>query len=156
MFFNLLSNACKFTQDGLVTVTLENFFIDTKDENHQRWIRISVTDTGIGMTEDQPEIPKGGGGYVYLIKDSDYTANKQEHIFVDTSIPNLIMTLPSNPTLGDTVIVADMTGNAITNNVTIGRGNKTIMGLAEDFILDVSSSEVKFTYSNEANGWRVS
>jgi len=117
------------------------------------FVNIAVS---IGMTEDQPEIPKGGGGYVYLIKDSDYTANKQEHIFVDTSIPNLIMTLPSNPTLGDTVIVADMTGNAITNNVTIGRGNKTIMGLAEDFILDVSSSEVKFTYSNEANGWRVS
>jgi PAS domain S-box-containing protein len=46
---NMMSNACKFTQDGKITLRLET--IET-DENH-RWYDISVTDTGIGISEEQ-------------------------------------------------------------------------------------------------------
>ena len=46
--FNLLSNACKFTKEGTVTLAAARENIDGDD-----WIRFSVADTGIGMTLEQ-------------------------------------------------------------------------------------------------------
>jgi PAS domain S-box-containing protein len=46
---NLVSNACKFTQNGEVLLTLN---INEGDEN-QAWYEISVKDTGIGMSPEQ-------------------------------------------------------------------------------------------------------
>ena len=45
---NLLSNAAKFTQNGKVTLTVSRVAIDASD-----WVKISVEDTGVGMTVDQ-------------------------------------------------------------------------------------------------------
>jgi adenylate cyclase len=45
---NLLSNANKFTDHGTITVDVEQRAEDGCD-----WITIAVTDTGIGMTEEQ-------------------------------------------------------------------------------------------------------
>ena len=45
---NLLSNAAKFTQNGKVTLAVTRESIDKSD-----WIRISVTDSGVGMSSDQ-------------------------------------------------------------------------------------------------------
>ena len=47
IFTNLLSNACKFTQNGYVTVLAK------EPEEHPGWIEISIRDTGIGMNDDQ-------------------------------------------------------------------------------------------------------
>ena len=46
--FNLLSNACKFTENGLITLSTSIEKMDGKD-----WVSFRVTDTGIGMTRDQ-------------------------------------------------------------------------------------------------------
>jgi PAS domain S-box-containing protein len=48
--FNLLSNACKFTEEG--TIWLE---VSPETEDGKRWLKFKVRDTGIGMTEDQME-----------------------------------------------------------------------------------------------------
>jgi PAS domain S-box-containing protein len=45
--FNLLSNACKFTEGG--TVTLE---VERKPVNGADWVVFRVVDTGIGMTDE--------------------------------------------------------------------------------------------------------
>jgi signal transduction histidine kinase/ActR/RegA family two-component response regulator len=50
ILFNLLSNACKFTDHG--NISLE---VDRSAEESQNWIRFRVTDTGIGMTPKQQE-----------------------------------------------------------------------------------------------------
>ena len=49
--FNLLSNACKFTQNGSVTMKVEREF--ASERRDADWIVVSVTDTGIGMTPEQ-------------------------------------------------------------------------------------------------------
>jgi len=46
--FNLLSNACKFTEHGTITLKAER----TREEKGE-WVTFKVTDTGIGMTPDQ-------------------------------------------------------------------------------------------------------
>ncbi|HZE48310.1 MAG TPA: ATP-binding protein, partial [Jatrophihabitantaceae bacterium] len=46
--FNLLSNAAKFTDHGVITLTAE-----TELRDGVRWVRFVVSDTGIGMTENQ-------------------------------------------------------------------------------------------------------
>jgi len=46
--FNLLSNAAKFTEDGTITISIE-----TEKVMDKEWLEISVTDTGIGMNEEQ-------------------------------------------------------------------------------------------------------
>jgi len=51
ILFNLLSNAAKFTQHGLISLE-----IDTEIIHDQRWLSCRVKDTGIGMTPAQLEI----------------------------------------------------------------------------------------------------
>jgi signal transduction histidine kinase/CheY-like chemotaxis protein len=50
VLFNLLSNACKFTEHG--TISLE---VDQEKEGIQDWIRFRVTDTGIGISTQQKQ-----------------------------------------------------------------------------------------------------
>ena len=47
---NLLSNACKFTEDGEVTFTVERDRAEGQD-----WLRFTVADSGIGMSPEQTE-----------------------------------------------------------------------------------------------------
>ncbi len=48
ILFNLLSNACKFTEKG--TVTLD---VTRERADEQEWVQFRVEDTGIGMTAEQ-------------------------------------------------------------------------------------------------------
>lgn len=45
---NLLSNASKFTNNGLLKLSVERMV-----QNEESWIQFTMTDTGIGMTDDQ-------------------------------------------------------------------------------------------------------
>jgi CheY-like chemotaxis protein len=50
ILLNLLSNACKFTDHGLVTLKVDRTSIDGRD-----WLRFQVGDTGIGIAPQQKE-----------------------------------------------------------------------------------------------------
>jgi signal transduction histidine kinase len=45
---NLIGNACKFTRGGLINVTASQVMVD-----QGTWLRVSIRDSGIGMTEEQ-------------------------------------------------------------------------------------------------------
>ena len=53
--FNLLSNACKFTEKGTITLNAARVCSDEKctSESGKEWFVFSVSDTGIGMTPEQ-------------------------------------------------------------------------------------------------------
>jgi signal transduction histidine kinase/ActR/RegA family two-component response regulator len=46
--FNLLSNACKFTKSGTVTVTM-----GLENRSNENWLVFNITDTGIGISPEQ-------------------------------------------------------------------------------------------------------
>jgi len=48
IMLNLVSNACKFTERGSVTLSVARTTVDGED-----WLELSVTDTGIGMSKEQ-------------------------------------------------------------------------------------------------------
>ena len=48
IILNLLSNACKFTENGDIRISAHRDDIGGRD-----WLRLSVSDTGIGMTDEQ-------------------------------------------------------------------------------------------------------
>jgi signal transduction histidine kinase len=50
IILNLLSNACKFTEQGEITLDASRERADGAD-----WLKITVADTGIGMTPEQTE-----------------------------------------------------------------------------------------------------
>jgi CheY-like chemotaxis protein/nitrogen-specific signal transduction histidine kinase len=50
VLFNLLSNACKFTEKGEITFTVARKTIRELD-----WVNFTISDTGIGMNTDQVE-----------------------------------------------------------------------------------------------------
>jgi signal transduction histidine kinase len=50
ILFNLLSNACKFTENGTVTLEAAREMADQGD-----WILFKISDTGIGMSSEQME-----------------------------------------------------------------------------------------------------
>ncbi len=53
--FNLLSNACKFTKNGNITLTVEQVAMADSSIYAGDWFRLIVSDTGIGMKDDQIE-----------------------------------------------------------------------------------------------------
>jgi signal transduction histidine kinase/DNA-binding response OmpR family regulator len=48
VLFNLLSNACKFTENGAISLTVER-----EGASDDAWLSFMVSDTGIGLTADQ-------------------------------------------------------------------------------------------------------
>jgi signal transduction histidine kinase/ActR/RegA family two-component response regulator len=50
ILLNLLSNSCKFTDHGTISLSVDRRTID-----HRDWLQFEVEDTGIGITEEQKE-----------------------------------------------------------------------------------------------------
>ena len=48
ILINLISNACKFTQNGQITLATQIY-----KKSAENWLDISVSDTGIGLTAEQ-------------------------------------------------------------------------------------------------------
>ena len=84
---------------------------------------------------------------------SNITMAANNNYFVDTSAARTL-TLPTSPTLGDTIAIYDASGTAATNNITIARNGNKINGQTENAIIDVDQSSSIFTYTGSTLGWR--
>ena len=84
---------------------------------------------------------------------SNVVAQANYNYFVDTTAARTI-TLPSSPSLGDTISIWDASGSAATNNITVARNGNKINGLTEDALIDVNQASSFFVYTGNTIGWK--
>ena len=75
--------------------------------------------------------------------------------FTDTSGGAFNVTLPSSPSAGNVVAVADYANTWDTNNLTIARNGSNIEGAASDFVCNQEGASITFVYVDATKGWVV-
>ena len=80
------------------------------------------------------------------------SANAGDKLFIDTSTAKTI-TLPTSAYMGDEIRIIDVTGNAETNNITVGRNGHNIQGAASDLIININRTALGLVYYDAAQGW---
>src|SRR5210317_923379 len=73
--------------------------------------------------------------------------------FIDTTSAAHTITLPSSPSIGDTVAIKDYAGTFGTNNLTIGRNGNNIQGVANDSLITTNRASIILVYSDATKGW---
>ena len=102
----------------------------------------AATLSGIGARVD----------YCTSVQSSPFTAAAGKGYFINTGSA-VTVTLPSSPSAGDQIIVIDATGNASSNNITLGRGGSKIKGLCACATLKTDRVGVRIVYSGSSQGW---
>lgn len=90
----------------------------------------------------------------WTTKTAAYTAVDGDWIRAHTSGGAFTITLPASPADGTEIRIAD-TGHWAINNLTIARNGKTIAGLSEDIVCDVSNVDHSFRYVSTDGNWEV-
>ena len=90
--------------------------------------------------------------YCTSLKTSPFTASASRGYFINTGSA-VTVTLPSSPNVGDQIVVIDATGNASSNNITLGRGGSKIKGLCTCATLKTDRVGVRIVYSGSSQGW---
>jgi len=103
------------------------------------WIIVSKEPSGGGG---------GGGGGLTVVstKTANYTAASNEDIPVNPTAASFNVTLPLAPAHGDKIRIADVSGVASANPVSIIRNGNNINGIASDVSFDVDLGEATLTY----------
>jgi len=86
-------------------------------------------------------------------KTGNFTAVSGNGYFVNTTSAAITVTLPSSPSAGDVVAVADYANTFDTNNVTIGRNGSNIEGQAGDFKAEIEGLSILLIYVDSTKGW---
>ena len=145
-------------QSGYIQVFLNGILLREADytaSNGSSVVLAEAADSGNTLT-----ISKYGYGTTnpstvatWTERSSTATAVAGEKLFIDCSSGVVTVTLPSSPDMGSEIRVIDATGNAATNNITIGRNGSKINGADSDLTLDVNRAAIGLVYYNTAQGW---
>ena len=88
-------------------------------------------------------------------KTGDFTGVSGVGYFIDTTSGVVTVTLPSSPSAGNVVGVADYNGTAETNSITVARNSSNINGATDDFNISKNFSAVQFIYVDATVGWKT-
>ena len=103
---NFLSNACKFTENGVVTFT-----VNSKDEDNGAYVEFLVEDTGIGMTQEQVDKV-----FEEFVQAEDSTAARFGGTGLGLSITKRLVEM-----MGGTVAVQSVPGEGSSFSITLPR-----------------------------------
>ena len=118
----------------------------------------------LGESGDTLTIPSGatlqncgtatgfGISFCTTVKTSPFTATGGRGFFINTGSA-VTVTLPASPSAGDELIVIDSTGQAATNNITLGRNGSKIKGQCVDAKIKVNRGGARIVYSGCSQGW---
>ena len=118
----------------------------------------------LGESGDTLTIPSGatlqncgtatgfGISFCTTVKTGDFTATAGKGFFINTGSA-VTVTLPASPSAGDELIVIDSTGQAATNNITLGRNGSKIKGQCVNAKIKVNRGGARIVYSGSSQGW---
>ncbi len=89
---------------------------------------------------------------MWTVINNTYTASANEKLLIDTSIAPISITLPSDPTPGTSVLIADA-NNFSVNSVTVLSATIPFQNGLNQFELTVKGSSYEFVYNGSA--WNV-
>lgn len=89
----------------------------------------------------------------FSIQTSNFNATAGSRYGVDTSGGAVTATLPASPTAGEAIFFADAGGAYASNNLTIARNGKTIMGASSDLTVSTNNQSVGLFYNGTT--WRT-
>jgi hypothetical protein len=75
--------------------------------------------------------------------------------FADTTSAAFTITLPSSPSAGAVVGIADYANTFATNNITVDRNGSNIGGVAANATLSTNGVSITFVYVDATQGWIV-
>ena len=112
--------------------------------------RGSVPATTLAMTEK-------GFTTVTAASKTTYTAVAGDQIGVDTVANIVTITLPASPSLGDEVIIMDVSASNgfATNKCTVARNGSNIQGSASDLDLTSNNQCVTLIFTTATKGWQI-
>ena len=105
-----------------------------------------ASQTGFGRT--------GTVDWCTTAKTSPFTAISGDGFFVNTTSGAITVTLPSSPSAGDIVSIADYANTWHTNNVTLCRGGSKINGVCANAILSTQGQSITLIYVDGTRGWK--
>ena len=111
----------------------------------------AVSDTSGNLTWAAPDTYRGG----YSTQSSSFNAVAFNCYFVNTTSGVVSATLPSDPTVGDTIRFLDVAKTFDTNAFTVSRNGKLIQGDAEDLTVATESAAFELIFSGDTYGWRI-
>lgn len=87
------------------------------------------------------------------VQTSSFTASAGYGYLVNTTSSTITVTLPSSPTIGQTVVIVDYAGTAATNNITISpNGSKINAGLGS-ILIQTNREGLTLVYIDSTQGW---
>ena len=87
------------------------------------------------------------------IKTSNFDAVSGQGFLVNSGSGAITATLPTSPSAGDIVSIADYGFNAATNKITIGRNSQPINGFSVDGEITTNGGAATLVYSDSTKGW---
>lgn len=89
------------------------------------------------------------------IVSSNFVATTTVNYLVDTRSNSVTSTLPTTPSIGDTLYFQDCFLTWNTNNFTLNRNGNMIQGLNENFACDLKGVYFSMTFIGSTVGWRI-
>lgn len=148
------------TVGGNVTVATNKFTVASATGNVATAGTITTPEVIItgSVTQEQDAatlaFTYGAIAGTWSTKTANYTLVNRDAIFADTSAGTFTLTLPATPAVNNRVRIADLAGTWAAVPVTLSRNGNKIMGLSEDYSLNVRNASVDLIYSGSTYGWR--
>lgn len=109
-----------------------------------------LTSNTSGVTSWSSPLP-----FVYVTQATSFNALPSVGYFVNTSSGGITATLPSAPTVGDTIRFLDLAKTFDTNAFTVARNGQLIQGDAENLVVQTESAAFELIFSGGTFGWRI-
>jgi hypothetical protein len=105
------------------------------------------TSSGFGATYN------GAVNWTSNVVTSALTVSAGIGYFVNTSSAAITLTLPASPTFGSIVGIADYSGYALTNNITINPNGNKLEGGTTNKLISTNKESVILNYVDTTRGW---